>query len=403
LTLSLLALSIGSALAAQDVNSSNGNSALSSTTGLVPVAPATNVSSGATAANTAAKKAPEFTAEQKSEISQRVALANQIVKNVEADAQAKGAPESWRIGLLSTLYGTPSKVLNSVANNASKLDDAHALVQAGVSAAASTPFTSSDLVFTPIATCRFIDTRVVGGPITTSTTFLLVNQGLWGQGQTYGGSNGCIPGTGPGPLVVGPTGQPDETFYGTNFAIAMNVTVTVNSGAAGYLQITDMTNTNLANSWINWPVGGTPGLANAGVLAYHIFPTTIDYFPGTTTVFGPGGWIGGISATAGGNAPQLIVDFFGYFSLPPVQPASTLGCVDASTGGTLTSGTVLQLRATCSSGYAMTGGACDADGGVTVTHSYSYAAGNYYTCSYSGSTGAGATAHAVCCQVPAHY
>jgi hypothetical protein len=237
------------------------------------------------------------------EMNQRVALAQTIVNNIAADAQAKGIGDTWQIRELSMLYNTRSSVLSTIANTAATVDEVHAQVIAAKSRALAdrAPTRSADgaapkllgsttdnLVFYPQTLCRYIDTRVVGGPIGTASPRIFE---LEGSGSTYGGDPGCNVGNYP--------------------YLAANVTITVSGGAAGFLTIRAVGSTQ-NTSFINWPTGGTPGVANAGIIA------------ATTTTF-PGAPIHEFEAIAGGNTPQMIVDVFGAFDTAEIQDYVAFG------------------------------------------------------------------------------
>jgi hypothetical protein len=267
----------------------------------------------------AATQAAKFTPAQLAEMQARVDLANTIVKNVAADAVGKDAPESWRVGLLSSLYNAPSASLRNIAASATTLDQAHALAATAVtqahtaaSQAKALGSTTSDLTYVPKTPCRFIDTRVVGGAITTPRDFDTFN-----FGPTYGGAAGCtLPGSG-------------------ELAFMANVTIVVPAGSPGYIGIRPYGNTTVT-SFINWEASGTTGLANAGVV--------------TTAINGSSHYAFNIFE-GGGNSPQVILDYFGYFQ-PATPTALTL---TTGTGDTFSVPANFSAyhytTATCPSGY----------------------------------------------------
>jgi hypothetical protein len=281
-----------------------------------------------------------FTSAQAQEMRVRVQLAETIARHVEADALTKGASESWRIGLLSSLYNTPSENLRDIAASARTLDAAQMQAAAAVihananvspvttrsgaapeNTAAAAPKSlgsvTDSLVFTPITPCRFIDTRVVGGPIGSPRDF---DTSL--AGSFYGGVGGC---TMPG------VGEP---------GLALNVTVVVDTGNAGYLGIRPFGNA-ATTSFLNWPAGGTQGLANAGVI--------------TTALNGSGHYA--FEVFAGANTPQVIVDYFGYFSA--AAPVA-LECVGPNSHfSALNPGSITVVNSTCPAGYVGVAAYCD--------------------------------------------
>jgi len=229
-------------------------------------------------------------AAQSEEMRSRIELTRSIVQNVAADAAGKGANQAWRVGLSSVLYATSSTTLRQIAATASTLDQAHAMARADLPhggvrgiGANSLGSTSDSLVFTPITPCRFIDTRNVGGGITIPRQF---DTSL--DAGTYGGATGC------------------KLPAGGEASIAVNVTIVVaGTAVAGYLGIRPVGSTALT-SFINWPTGGTQGWANAGIVS--------------TARNGSGNYAFEVFASNAG--PDLIVDYFGYFSGGPAGTAN---------------------------------------------------------------------------------
>jgi hypothetical protein len=326
----------------------------------------------------AASHAAKFTPAQLAEMQLRVGLANTIVKNVGADAAAKGLDGSWRLGLLNSLFAVPSASLSSIAASATTVDQAHALSNAALSNAHSTGSlakslgsATDSLVYTPMTPCRFIDTRNVGGAITTPRDF-----DTEFFGGSYGGASSCTL-----PFI----GEP---------AFVANVTVVVPNGPAGFLGIRPFGNTDVT-SFINWETGGTTGLANAGVITTAFNGTSHYAF----NVF-----------QGGGNAPQFILDYQGYFS-PAIKPVEQLDCYSSGPGPvtiTANSNTFWYVVA-CSAGYQLVGLDCYNNG-----HNGIYSGGQGYT---SGSaTGDGfcqwinvnssaqiVRQNGICCRVPAGF
>jgi hypothetical protein len=312
--------------------------------------------------------------QQKAEVQARVALANTIVQNVAADAKAKGASASWRVDLLSSLYSTPSAVLQKVAATANTLDQAHALAPAKVHTTVVTADSIGDagdsLVFVPMSTCRFIDTRNVGGAITSSRNFNLVY-----TGSTYGGSGSCyVPGD----------GEP---------AFAANVTVVVPAGPPGYLGLRPYGTTN-TTSFINWTAAGAPdGLANAGVISTAVDGSSDYEFN---------------AFVLPGTSPQMIMDFFGYFEQASTT-AQSFDCVATSTNtNTLAAGAQNYFYApACSAGYTAVMPYCyTTDGSTELTGSgvSNNAVGQDAFCAwhnYGGVTSGNLLSGAQCCRTAA--
>jgi hypothetical protein len=319
-----------------------------------------------------------FSPGQRTEIETRDQLARTIAVNVAADAQGR-SDQQWQARLMSVLYGLPSRSLRDIAAQAHTLNQAHALAGSALTdqkkASASTNSAKAlndiadDLVFTPITPCRFIDTRNVGGVIPKgSSAATAFNTAL--SGGTYGGDSNCsLPAHG-------------------EIAIAANITVTVDSGAAGFLGIRPF-GTTTRSSLVNWPAGGTPGIANAAIISTALDVRDEDY------VF---------EAYAGGNTPNLIVDYFGYFA--PTAPTA-LDCLttDVSVNPVAAGTPVLPHVATisppnCPAGYTQTAFYCQANLPGTLDGTYSTAGGPICEVSNSSSTTIYANLASRCCRLP---
>jgi len=323
---------------------------------------------------TAKASVQPMNAQQINEMRARIELADAVIKHVAADAQAKGASDSWRAGLLSTLYTLPSQSLQRI-TGASTLDEAYAQIQASSHAQPAPPAgkllgnSSDSLVFTPMTPCRYVDTRNVGGVVTgTAKSFSLIN-----GGTTYGGAIGC---------VVPSASVP---------ALAANITVVVNGGAAGYVALApgDDPGSN-STSFINFPVGGTPGLANAGIIS-----------------LGPDGSGGnGFKATAGGNSAFLIVDLFGYFD----TAHSAARSLDCTTAGeivkTIAHNSIQTVYPSCPAGYEVTSASCSTgDTVVQLIGSGVNTINNFSFCTWrnAGANDSGNTDnYAECCRSAAY-
>lgn len=318
---------------------------------------------------------------QLAEAQARVDLANQIAQNVSADAKAKGASDSWRIGLLSVLYNTPSTTLRSISDTAKTLDQVHAqaadaqsratapnisgtkrLTSANDAVAADLGSSSDSLVFTPKTPCRFIDTRNVGGPI--GTTARAFNTARWGS--SYGGDSGCtLPGG----------GEP---------AVAANITLVSPSAAPGYLSIRPAGSSS-GTSWVNWYTSGpTVQVGNAGIVA--------------TALNGSGDYV--FEIFTGIGTAQVVLDYFGFFS---ASPSTSLDCYDTplTTITIPVGGSNAGASPSCNSGYSRTGGSCftsHVDNYVV----YQGAWGAGWTCAWENATAVDQTGStgATCCRVP---
>jgi len=316
-----------------------------------------------------------FSPAQRAEIEARDQLARTIAANVEADALTRHDPQ-WRTRLMSALYSVSSSSLRNIAMQAQTVDQTHALAAAArtsqnaqtESHAKSLGDATDDLVFTQKTPCRFIDTRNVGGVIPKgSPTFTVFD--TFQTGPTYGGDSGCtLPGNG-------------------EIAIAANITVTVASGAAGFLGIRPL-GTTTRSSLVNWPTGGTTGFANAAIITTAQDSTSHHYE---------------FEAYAGGNTPYLIVDYFGYFA--PNAPTA-LDCV--STGMetvTVNSGGFegFGLPA-CPSGYTIVAPLCEVTGGngVLFIGTEQFPTNGNPVCAFynTGASSQPAFIGSKCCRVP---
>ncbi|HEX7917394.1 hypothetical protein [Rudaea sp.] len=329
--------------------------------------------------------APGLNDAQLAEVQARIDLANRIVQNVSADAQAKGAVDSWRIGLLGVLYNTSSAALRGIADTAKTLDQAHAEAAEAHSSAAGTSAAGrasandavaaglgdlDSLVFTTQQPCRFIDTRNVGGPIGTTVrvfdTFL--------SGPTYGGILGC---------TLPDIGRP---------AIAANVTIVGPSAAPGYLSIRPA-GSGLNTSWINWyQSGSSVQAANSGVIAAALNASNHYAFEMLT----------------GGGTTHVVLDYFGYFS---AASPTALECRRVTVDFVVAANAIASSTAACPSSHTLTGVGCSGDPNYVVTYptpefastpTTGYSSGGSAFCSARNSTSTASSARvsALCCRTP---
>jgi hypothetical protein len=240
------------------------------------------------------------TPQQTGRLQEKLQLTQTILSNVSQDAAAKGATSEWRESLAALLYMQTNENLRAIAPNVHTLNEAHAIATSAQSAAAKAlGDANNDLVFTPITPCRFIDTRNVGGPVGAVRVFDTAN-----TGATYGGSAAC---------ALSGLGEP---------AIALNATI-VSPTTTGYLVIRPQGSSNVS-SFLNWDAS-TLQEANAGII--------------TTTAESNGHYEFEMFTDAG--TPQVIVDYFGYFSAPAGTITGNGGAgdgVDGATTGAFNSG-----------------------------------------------------------------
>jgi hypothetical protein len=301
---------------------------------------------------------------QRQEMQERSRLAGRIISHVAADAERKHA-DAWQLSLTTLLYQTPSRSLQAMDGTASTLDDAIRLADATVHGAVASATDKAlgspadSLVFTPITPCRYIDTRNFGGPIVAPRDFSIAR-----SGASYGGNGGC------------------QLPANTDAAIAINATIVVPAGPPGYLGLRPIGDASVT-SFINWLADGTTGTANAGIIATA--PNAADAGAYTFEAF-----------AGGGNNPQLIVDVFGYFAAPvPVACAVALGANTTIAAGN----SDYVYSPSCSNGYAVSSGGCQATNFATQLVGFQ-PAGNAYECTYYNSSSAPQTvrAFAYCCQ-----
>ena len=226
------------------------------------------------------------TARQRENAEARIELAMGIVQRFEAEAHAKGLSSCWEQSALETLLPLSLKALEHVSAEAVTLDSL-AAVSAG---AANDPSLlgdpEEDLVYTPITPCRFIDTRLVGGPFTGTRDYDLdVN------GSAYGGTAACNP-----TATLGASGDAIG-------AIAANLTIVSPALAPGFLAVKPTAGAPLS-SLLNWyQAGPSVQVANAGIFqtANGVANFTIQTSAST----------------------EVIMDLLGAF----IEPASDDGCV----------------------------------------------------------------------------
>ena len=175
---------------------------------------------------------------------------------------------------------------------------------------------ASDLVFTPIAPCRVVDTRGSGArtgviPANGTRSFDLEDD-AYGAGQG-GATSGC-------------TGLPVDSPP----AWAINITVTNGYVAAGGLKAWGFSTTEPNASVINFTPANSGGIANG------------------LSIIGCNLCGDDLTVRAFGDATHVIIDVVGYYAAAPVSNAATTRVV----------GTVVNVPA--NSGAFATGGACPA-------------------------------------------
>jgi hypothetical protein len=262
------------------------------------------------------------TPRQRENTQARIELAASIVQRYDAEAQARGLSAGWRRSTLETLLPLSLKALERVSQEAADLDS----LAAATAAVGDDPNllgdADEDLVFTPIAPCRFIDTRnYVAGAINGIREF-----DLDAAASTYGGSGVC------GAAALGASGDAIG-------AIAANLTIVGPTSAPGFLAVKP-TGASPLSSLLNWyDSGGLVQVANAGVFqtANGVFNFVIQT-SGTT---------------------HVIMDILGAFIEPEataLQTQTVSSFIDVPDEGN----TAL-LSPGCPAGWTLTGGGCGTD------------------------------------------
>jgi hypothetical protein len=230
--------------------------------------------------------------------------------------------------------------------------------------------TTSELVYIPIAPCRFIDTRNVGGPIsgTRAYDFDLT-------GSSYGGSGACNPSgaVGGNAKLIG--------------AIAMNVTIVSPPLAPGFLGARPAGDTN-TTSLVNWYEGGaTVQAANAAVITTNQGAGTneIEFFGGPT---------------------QVIVDVFGVFAAPTATALDCATQVQHGPGNNDVLNNTFQVigAPACPAGYTRTAVNCHEDSfgsGVYLQEaSAAFSDCRFFNVSGISRSSSQMAAESVCCRIP---
>jgi hypothetical protein len=302
-----------------------------------------------------------ITPEQRARLAMKLKLIDQIVRAAEPDMQANNIGLDQKRWLLESLYSAPLEAIQKMGVPGSFAATSAALSRARANTKALGA-SQSDLVYRPLAPCRYIDTRNVGGVISGSRGYDLAS-----NGASYGGSAGC------NPAASAPGGSDDKIG-----AIAINLTIVSPSNAPGFMGARPAGSTN-NTSMVNWyEAGPSVQAANAGIV------TTDQSAAGNEIEFF-------------GSPAQIIVDVFGIFTAPaPTALACTTATSTASFLGTVVAG--------CPAGYTLTGGGCKSNS--IYDHAYQTFPSDPATwgCGFwpeAGQTiGTTLTAYAVCCRVP---
>lgn len=244
--------------------------------------------------------------------------------------------DGWSLRMAQTLQSADIANLELAASaasfqqmNAAVLGGTKAFGQAdGNPRVATLGSPGSDLVYTPLAPCRIVDTRVVGGPIAADGTRAFdayTNTDFSGQG---GAASDC--------------GLPDNVS-----AITVKIT-SVAPSANGYFTAYPFGEPMPMASSLNYSQGLV--LSNDA----HISLCQ----PGCASEFN-------VYSFA---SSELVIDVTGYFSEPL---ATALDCTVAQQTGNLDLLSGLQTRSvSCPAGYTATGGGCGGPLGIGISKSY---------------------------------
>jgi hypothetical protein len=288
---------------------------------------------------------------------------------MEAALDGREITADYRMWLLESIYRAPLAELRTIAPGAG----ADAIVRA-VTKAAKAPAKlgagNTELVYYPITPCRYIDTRNVGGPLTTPRGFDLAN-----NGNSYGGSAACDPKTAVG-------GNED-----TIGALAINVAIVSPTTAPGFVGVRPAGAVN-TSALVNWyAAGANVQASNAGVVTTNQAPATtneIEFF---------------------GSPTQFIVDVFGVFAAPT---ATALDCTNGTETNVVVNTTTRDFNLfadACPAGYAMTSNSCqaagDATGGAVVLAGQgTFVGGSNCFGYYAGTSSATIFNAPWCCRIP---
>jgi hypothetical protein len=140
------------------------------------------------------------------EADQKAAMAEALLAREEA-ASGRAFDPQYRADFKSRLASLPFAELAGIQARGSGLAPSESAASAGLLGDSS-----SDLVYTPVAPCRIVDTRLAGGLITANSTRALLVTGT-GPGSQGGQAGGCGIPNGPATaavvnfVAVSPTGQ----------------------------------------------------------------------------------------------------------------------------------------------------------------------------------------------------
>ena len=304
----------------------------------------------------------KITPRQRENTEARIELATAIVQRFDAEAKARALSADWQRSALETLLPLSFKALERVSQETADLESLAAATAAVRNDPNLLGDPDEDLVFTPIAPCRFIDTRsYAAGAINGTREF-----DLDVAASTYGGLGVC------GAAALNVSGDAIG-------AIAANLTIVSPAGAPGYLAVKP-TGAAPLSSLLNWyDAGPSVQVANAGIFqtANGVFNFVIQ-----TSV-----------------STHVIMDILGAFIEPEATAlqtqvlTSSVDIPNQSDGGL--------ESPDCPPGYVLTGGGCGT-GDVGHGLENSEPSGTAWFCYSNNKSGVDSllSAHAICSRVP---
>jgi hypothetical protein len=254
--------------------------------------------------------------------------------------------------------------------------------------------TTNDQVFFPIAPCRIVDTRNVGGPIaaTFARNFLYYTGTGTFSWATQGGAAGNASTACPGTLTTAGGG----TLGNVAPSAALATVTVVNATAAG--------------NWLIWGGAGNPAGTSSSALNWGpgavLANTTLLPWGGRTGT-GAGGTVLDFAVKYNGPSGQadVIVDVVGYFV---ENRATALQCVSLNQTGSGTipnTDTVRVSLPSCGVGYTKTGSGCYWTTIQTGVYLIEQSLSAFSDCEWrngsgGNTSGLGYNAEVTCCRVP---
>ena len=308
------------------------------------------------------------TAAQQAMLAEKIAITNRLM---QAAVEGRDVTADYRMWLLETMYRAPLSELRAIGTGGGH----DAIVRAATKAAkapAKLGAANTELVYYPITPCRYIDTRSVGGPLTTPRAFDLSS-----DGGTYGGSAACNPKSAVG-------GNED-----TIGALAINVAIVSPTVAPGFIGVRPAGATN-TSALVNWYASGASVQAsNAGVVTTNQTPATvaeIEFF---------------------GSSTQFIVDVFGVFAAPTATALDCTNGLETSVNLDTTNRDFNLFAGSCPAGYAIVSNSCQASpigefegGKVVLAGQGAFVGGSNCFGYYAGTSSVTILNAPWCCRIP---